>query len=190
MKLKHKFYLNDVLEVSKSLLGKRLCTNINGKLTGGIICETEAYKGVIDKAAHSYGNKRTKRTETMFLEGGIAYVYLCYGIHHLFNIVVDQKDIPEAVLIRGIIPDTGIPTILKRRKRNKVDSRICIGPGKVSQALAISTADDNIPIDGNRIWVEESGISINSADIKASPRIGVDYAEEDALLPYRFTIEL
>ncbi len=116
MKLPASFYQHsDVVKTARDLVGKTLCTRINDKLTCGIITETEAYAGVIDKAAHSYGGRRTKRTETMYSEGGVSYVYLCYGIHHLFNIVTNKKDIPQAVLIRAIYPTIGIAEILRRR---------------------------------------------------------------------------
>ena len=104
-KLKKDFYLQeDVMAISKQLLGKYLFTNINNRVTAGIITETEAYAGITDKASHAYNNRRTKRTEVMFAAGGVCYVYLCYGIHHLFNIVTNQKDVPHAILIRAITP--------------------------------------------------------------------------------------
>src|SRR5690349_17324323 len=102
MKLSREFYLReDVVRISKELLGKYLFTFIDGKLTGGIITETEAYKAPEDKASHAYGGRRTERTEIFYSEGGVSYVYLCYGIHHLFNVVTNQKDIPHAILIRA-----------------------------------------------------------------------------------------
>src|ERR1017187_7820728 len=125
MKLKREFYLReDVVQIAKELLGKVLFTNIGGKITAGIITETEAYAGITDKASHAYNNRRTPRTETMYAEGGVAYVYLCYGIHHLFNVVTAQKDTPHAVLIRAIKPIEGIPAILKRRNKTKIDKTI------------------------------------------------------------------
>ena len=116
-KLKRSFYLNeDVVRLSRDLLGKVLCTKIQGKYTSGIITETEAYAGVIDRASHAYNNRRTKRTEIMYHKGGVAYVYLCYGIHNLFNVVTNVEGIPHAILIRGIEPFDGIKHILMRRK--------------------------------------------------------------------------
>ena len=121
-KLQADFYQReDVLLISRELLGKVLCTNFYGKLTSGIIVETEAYAGVTDKASHAYGGRRTKRTETMYASGGTAYVYLCYGIHHLFNIVTNKENIPHAVLIRSIQPRDGIEIMLQRRNKKKVD---------------------------------------------------------------------
>lgn len=119
-KLSKDFYLrSNVIQVSKELLGKFLITNIDGIKTGGMITEVEAYNGIIDKASHSFGGRRTARTETMFASGGVAYVYLCYGIHHLFNVVTNEKNIPQAVLIRAIEPSIGIEEMLKRRKRKQ-----------------------------------------------------------------------
>ena len=112
------FISNNVLKIARNLLGKILCSNINNQLTSGKIVEVEAYLGINDKASHSYNNKRTKRTGPMFEEGGIAYVYLCYGIHYLFNVVVGEKNNPCAILIRGIEPVNGVDVMLKRRDLN------------------------------------------------------------------------
>lgn len=191
MKLQKDFYLrNNVVEISKELLGKYLFTKIDGKITSGIITETEAYAGAIDKASHAYNNRRTPRTEIMFAEGGTSYVYLCYGIHHLFNVVTNQKDIPHAILIRAIKPVDGIKTILERRNSEKLHSKISAGPGTVSQALGIKTLHTGLNLMESKIWIEDKGITINKKDITAGPRIGVDYAEEDAKLPYRFIITI
>jgi DNA-3-methyladenine glycosylase len=190
MLLPESYYHNtNVVEIAKDLLGKTLATRFDGQLTAGIITETEAYAGVVDKAAHSYGGRRTKRTETMFSQGGVSYVYLCYGIHHLFNIVTNHKDVPEAVLIRAIYPTKGLEVILKRRNALSFKKNLCVGPGKVSAALGINKIHDNIVLTGKKIWLEDSGIKIRKKDIHIGPRIGVDYAGEDALLPYRFWIE-
>lgn len=190
-KLKKDFYLrDDVVQISKELLGKYLFTKLDGKLTAGIITETEAYAGITDKASHAWNGRRTKRTEVMFAEGGTAYVYLCYGIHHLFNIVTNQKDIPHAVLIRAIKPVEGISHILKRRDKIKIDKTISGGPGTASQALGILTKHSGIDLTGNKIWVEDKGIKIKGKEIIVGPRVGVDYAGEDAKLPYRFIYNL
>ena len=135
-KLNKDFYLRtDVVQISKDLLGKYLFTKIDNKITAGIITETEAYAGITDKASHAYNNRRTARTEIMFAKGGISYVYLCYGIHHLFNVVTNVEDVPHAVLIRAVKPIEGIEAILKRRNSKEIHSRISGGPGTVSQAL-------------------------------------------------------
>lgn len=190
-KLKRDFYLReDVVQISKELLGKYIFTKIAGKITSGIITETEAYAGITDKASHAYNNRRTARTEIMFARGGVSYVYLCYGIHHLFNVVTNAENIPHAILIRAIKPDEGLNLILKRRNAEKVNSKLSAGPGTVSQALGIKTIHSGLDLTGNKIWIEDKGIKINAEAIIAGPRIGVDYAEEDAELPYRFMVKL
>jgi len=189
MKLNKDFYVReDVVSIAKELLGKIICTQINGITSCGIITETEAYAGAKDKASHAYNNRRTKRTETMFLEGGVAYVYLCYGMHHLFNVVTNKKDIPDAVLIRGIHPLEGIEEMKKRRNKSTVDRNFSSGPATLSQALGLQTKHDTTSLLGDTIWLEDRNIRINEKDIIASPRIGVDYAQEDALLKYNFKI--
>jgi DNA-3-methyladenine glycosylase len=188
--LEKSFYeKRDVVALAKKLLGKKLCTNFNGQFTSGIITETEAYAGEIDKASHAFGGKKTERTKIMFEEGGTAYVYLCYGIHHLFNIVTNKKGIPHAILIRAIQPVDGIEIMMKRRKKNKLDKTFSGGPGTVSQALGIHVKHSGKNLFEKEIWVEETGIKIPSKEIIAGPRIGVDYAGEDAKLPYRFYVK-
>jgi len=201
MKLEKDFYLSeDVIQVSKDLLGKYLFTKIDGKLTAGIITETEAYAGTEDKASHAYNNRRTNRTEIMFADGGVSYVYLCYGIHHLFNVITNFKDVPHAVLIRAIKPEEGLKTILQRRnilseadieKHKKTNyMKVAGGPGTVSQALGIKTKHSGLDLTGNVIWIEDKGIRVPPKSIVAGPRIGVDYAGEDAKLPYRFIAKI
>jgi len=192
MILQKQFYLrDDVVQVSKDLLGKFLVTEIDGKRTSGMITETEAYRGLDDKACHAYNNRRTKRTETMFREGGRAYVYLCYGIHHLFNVVVGEEGVANAVLIRAIEPVDNIPVIQKRRKIDKLKPQLTAGPGVMSKALGIKTILDGTTLltKLNTIWIEDRGIQIEEVDIQAAPRIGVDYAEECAEWPWRFYIK-
>lgn len=187
MKLAQDYYLgNDVVHLSKDLLGKVLLTRIQGKLTSGIICETEAYNGVVDKASHAYGDRRTKRTETIYKKGGIAYVYLCYGIHHLFNVVTNKEETPHAILIRGIFPLKGKEFMVKRKNISNYNEKMGIGPGNVTKCLGIRTQMDGLNLRGNKIWLEDQGIKVDSKKIIVGPRIGVDYAEEDAQLPYRF----
>ena len=191
-RLQKSFYLrDDVVLIAKELLGKYLFTNLNdeGK-SGGIIVETEAYAGATDRASHAFGNRRTNRTEVMFMEGGVAYVYLCYGIHSLFNIVTHVKDIPHAVLIRGIKPVEGIEIMLERSNKAKVNNRMGIGPGNVSKLLGIHFSQSGESLNGKKIWLEDKGIKIQESEIISGPRVGVDYAGEDALLPYRFKITL
>ncbi len=189
MKLNKSYYQHeDVVATAKDLLGKMLVTKINGITTGGIITETEAYSE-IEKGSHAYNKRRTERTAIMFGDGGYSYVYLCYGMHYLFNIVTGKKDTAQAVLIRAILPAIGIDEILKRRNRIQQDKNLTNGPAKVCQALAISKVHYGLPLDGEVIWVEKAGIQPSAQQIIASPRIGIDYAEEDALLPWRFELK-
>lgn len=189
-KLSKDFYLQEnVVELSQQLLGKVLFTKEGKTITAGIITETEAYAGTTDKASHAFGGRRTSRTETMYAEGGVSYVYLCYGMYSLFNVVTNQKDIPHAVLVRAIQPLEGIKTILERRKSDKLKKGLTAGPGKVAMALGINFRSHNAQnLSGNKIWIEDRGITIPKKLIHKGPRIGVDYAGEDAKLPYRFWV--
>jgi len=174
--------------LAKDLLGKVLCTKITGVVTRGVITETEAYNGVYDKASHAYQGKTTNRTDIMFASGGKAYVYLCYGIHHLFNIVTGKENVPTAVLIRALEPLDGVPEILSRRNKKQIKN-IASGPGMVSQALGIHAKHTGTNLDGDVIWLEDHGAKVPEDQITITPRIGVGYAEEDAMLPYRFVWE-
>ena len=184
-KLDKDFYLQDKVELLAPLfLNKYVFTKIDGVVTGGKIVEVEAYAGRgRDKACHAHGN-RTKRNESMFLEGGHAYVYLCYGIHHLFNIVTNKEEIPDAVLVRAIEPTHGIEHILRRRRQKEVKTMISNGPGKVGEALGLSLAQDRLTLGGNRVWIEDRGEP--PGPILVGKRIGIDYAGKDADLPWRF----
>lgn len=173
----------DVVQVAKDLLGKFLYSRVNDILVGGEIIETEAYAGEFDKACHAYKRRRTKRTEPMYREGGIAYVYLCYGMHHLLNVVTNQADIPHAVLIRAIRPQIGIEHMLKRRNKVAPDKHLTNGPATVCQALGIDLQMNFFSFLGEQLWIEEGPMPNK---IISGPRIGVDYAGEDALLPWRF----
>ncbi|MBC8256099.1 MAG: DNA-3-methyladenine glycosylase [Candidatus Marinimicrobia bacterium] len=189
-KLNQEFYQEeDVLQISKDLLGKTLYTQFNGKLTSGVIVETEAYAGVDDMASHAYGGRRTKRTETMYAKAGTAYVYLCYGIHHLFNVVTNIEGIPHAVLIRAIEPLEGIDIMLQRRKMSKLLPNLTAGPGILSQALGISIQYSGISLLGNKIWINDIHPSGGYMDIISSPRVGCQNAGKDANNPWRFRIK-
>jgi DNA-3-methyladenine glycosylase len=188
-KLPYSFYQQeDVVSLATQLLGKQLFTLIDGELTGGTIVETEAYNGVIDKASHAYNGRFTPRTSTMYEAGGISYVYLCYGIHHLFNVVTSTQNNPHAVLIRGIEPVVGIPTMLRRRKMQSLAPRITAGPGALAAAMGIDKNLNAKDLLGDEIWIEDNGISFAPENIVPSPRVGVDYAEDHALLPWRFYV--
>ncbi len=190
MKLQEAWYQsNDVVALSRDLLGKYLFTSIDGEVTGGYIVETEAYNGVVDRASHAFGNRKTKRTETMFMAGGIAYVYLCYGIHEMFNIVTSTEGNPQAILIRAINPTDGIDIMLQRRNMPAVKPNITMGPGSVAKAQGISRKMNACSLQGDSIWIEDRGLAFPDESIAAVPRIGVAYAKEDALLPYRFYVK-
>lgn len=179
----------DVVALAADLLGKRLCTFFDGQYTSAIITETEAYAGVTDKASHAFGGRFTERTKTMYAAGGTSYVYLCYGIHHLFNIVTNKKDIPHAILIRAVKAEQGIEIMLQRRNQQKVTKTLSGGPGTVSQALGIRTTHNGLLLNGTALWLEKTTIKIPERMINTGPRIGVDYAGEDAKLPYRFWVD-
>lgn len=184
------YYQNqDVLFLAQDLLGKILYTNINGQVTAGIIVETEAYMGTVDKASHAYGGRRTARTETLYLQGGTSYVYLCYGIHYLFNIVTAREGEPHAVLIRGVEPFKGIDIIEKRRGLKASNPRISSGPGSAAKALGIDITFNKKELNHDEIWVEDHGIRYSDDLIASVPRVGVDYAEEHATLPWRFFVK-
>lgn len=189
IKLKSAFYnIPDTIELARNLLGKVLCTNLNGVFTSVMITETEAYLGETDRASHAWNGRRTNRTETMFQSGGIAYVYLCYGLHNMMNVVTGPADFPHAVLIRAGEPLDGIDQMLFRRKKVKADKNLLGGPGSFCQAMGIDRSLNAADLTGERIWIEDRGIGIPDAEISAGPRIGVDYAGEDAKLPYRFRV--
>ena len=188
-KLSLDFYQHeDVLKVARELLGKLLVTNWDGTTTSGRIVEVEAYNGAIDKASHAFGGRRTARNEPMYAKGGVAYVYLCYGIHHLFNVVTNSKEIPHAILIRALEPVKGVDTMLQRVKKN-FDHSLTRGPGNLSRALAINTAHSGYSLRSKELFIADDGFVYQKKETAASPRIGVDYAEEDALLPYRFYVK-
>ena len=184
------FTRDDVVTIARELLGKVLCTRIDGRLTEAVITETEAYAGVGDRASHAYGGRRTQRTEPMYCQGGTAYVYLCYGIHHLFNVVTSIKDDPQAVLVRAGSPVAGIDDMLERRRKDAIDRNLLAGPGSLACALGIRTGLSGTSLLGRKVWIEDQKIHVSTDTIVVGPRIGVDYAGEDAARPYRFRFEL
>ena len=189
MKLDPEYYLNEnVVALAKDLLGKVLFTNINGEVSAGIIVETEAYFGIKDKASHAYGGRRTNRTETMYHKGGVAYVYLCYGMHNLFNVVSANENDPHAVLIRAIEPFAGIEIMEQRRQMLHSKPAISSGPGSAAKALGIDRSFNSKNLFGDEVWIEDQGICFSTVEIAATPRIGIAYAKEHALLPWRFFV--
>lgn len=181
------FYLRDTKTVARQLLGKRLVRIYRGHRLSGIITEVEAYLGVKDKAAHSYGNRRTARTEPMYGEGGTSYIYFVYGMHHCFNVVTRQKDVPEAVLIRALEPVEGIPWMKKFRKVDSLKN-LTNGPGKLAQALKITRDLNGTPLDSKDLFIE-MGDPLAPSNIVRRSRIGVDYADDHALWQLRYYIK-
>ncbi len=179
----------NVVLIARELLGKIIITTIDGIITSGRIVETEAYKGITDKASHAYAGRRTTRTEPMYASAATAYVYLCYGMHHLFNIVTNQKDIPHAVLVRAVEPLEGIEDMLIRTGKKKLDYTLTKGPGNVAKAMGINKVHTGLNLLSNTVFIGEDDYNIDETKIASSPRIGVAYAAEDALLPYRFFIK-
>jgi DNA-3-methyladenine glycosylase len=187
-KLGPAFYLrNDVVQIAKDLVGKILVTEWNGEKTSGRIVETEAYNGEIDKASHAFRGK-TKRTEVMFGEGGKAYVYLCYGIHQMFNIVTNVADRPQAILIRAVEPIEGVDIMLARTGKKVLDNTLTRGPGNVGKAFGFHTSQCGFSLQSEELYILDDGYRVNGKKLGISPRIGVAYAGEDALLPYRFYV--
>ena len=188
MKLDESFYLrNDVVIIAKDLLGKVLVTKIDRKVIAGIIVETEAYS-YREKGCHAYNSRMTERNSVMFKSGGHAYVYLCYGIHHLFNIVTNVEGKADAVLIRALQPLVGEPHMMDRMDTTSL-KKITSGPGKLTKALGINLSMNGEYLLNNKVWIEDQSIKISKSSIVASSRIGIDYAGEDAQLPWRFTIK-
>jgi DNA-3-methyladenine glycosylase len=188
LRLTPEFYLDkNVVKIARSLLGKTLFTRIDGHVTAGKIVETEAYSWK-ERGCHAFKGK-TNRNAVMFDEGGVAYVYLCYGIHQMFNIVTNHKGSADAVLIRALEPVLGIEIMKERRGRIGNEFQLTSGPGKLSRALGIDRNLNGKSLFQNEVWIEDGGASLPSKKIVSSKRIGIDYAGEDALLPWRFTIK-
>lgn len=188
LRLEPEFYLDkNVVKIARALLGKILFTKIDGHVTGGRIVETEAYSWK-EKGSHAFRGK-TQRNAVMFNEGGVAYVYLCYGIHHLFNVVTNYEGVADAVLIRAIEPVVGIEIMKERRGKISNDFQLTSGPGKLSKALGIDRNLNGKSLFQNEVWLEDDGTPLSRNTIVTSKRIGIDYAGEDALLPWRFAIK-
>ena len=188
MKLSEDFYQRpNVVTIARELLGKVLFTRIEGAVTGGIIVETEAYSWK-ERGCHAFGARKTNRNAVMFKKGGFVYVYMCYGIHYLFNVVTNRENTPEAVLIRALEPLTGLEQMKLRRSILKNDIRLTSGPGKLTKALGIGRSFNGKFLLDDEIWIEDSGMKLAKRNILASERIGIDYAGEDARLPWRFSV--
>jgi DNA-3-methyladenine glycosylase len=189
-KLPLSFYdREDVVQIARDLLGKIIVTNFDGEITSAKIVETEAYIGITDKASHTYGHRRTVRNEHMYSRPGTTYVYICYGMHQMFNIVTNKKDIPDAVLIRAAQPLGGVDIMAKRTGKNGTDKTLTRGPGNVGKALGIYKHHSGLFLLDKEIYLLDDGKIIADEKIGISKRIGVESAGEDALLPFRFYIK-
>ena len=188
MRIERKFYMRDAVTVGKDILGKIIVKKTaDGRIMSGRITEVEAYMGITDKASHSYGGRRTKRTEVMYKEGGYSYVFLIYGMYECFNVTAGREGDPQAVLIRGVEPLENKNLMWEKRKVKK-EKDISNGPGKLTKALGITREDNGADLTaGENIWLEDDGYKVK--DIVETTRIGIDYAEEDALKPWRFYIK-
>lgn len=185
-KLPVSFYQrSNVVQITKELIGKVLVTNFNDEFTSGRIVEAEAYEGVVDRASHAFKGL-TPRTKIIFGEGGTAYVYLCYGIHQMFNIVTSMEGEAHAILIRAVEPIEGVEVMLRRTGKKVAGPDLTSGPGKVGKAFGFHTTQCGLPVYGDEIYIADDGFRVSDANIISSPRIGVDYAGEHAEWHYRF----
>ena len=180
---------NEVVQIATDLLGKIIVTNFDGIVTSGRIVETEAYKAITDQASHSWLGKRTARNEYMYAQAGTAYIYICYGIHQMFNVVTNEKEIPDAVLIRAIEPLEGITAMLARTGKKTLDNTLTKGPGNTGKALGIYKTHAGASLLGDAIFIAADDYEMDIKLIGESKRIGVAYAGADAALPYRFFIK-
>ena len=189
-KLPKSFYQReDVLKIAEEFLGKIVVSKFNGITTSGRIVECEAYDGIIDRASHAFAGKRTTRNETMYAESSTAYVYICYGIHHLFNVITNKKEIPHAILIRALDPMTGVDKMLERRQKKQLDNTITKGPGSLSVAMGISIKHDRYSLLSDQLFLADDGFVIPKENVGISARIGVESAGKAAKYPYRFFVK-
>jgi DNA-3-methyladenine glycosylase len=189
-KLDARFYDRaDVLQIARDLLGKILVTEWDGIRSSGRIVETEAYAGVNDRASHAFGGRRTSRSEHLYGNPGTIYIYICYGMHHLFNVITNKKDIPHGVLIRALEPMEGVDYMLKRTGKPVADYTLTKGPGNLSRALGISKFHNGGNLFSQEIFIEDDGYRYKNNEVQVTRRIGVESAREDAELPYRFIVK-
>ena len=188
-KLKRSFYLReDTVAVARDLLGKLLVVpDENGQRVSGMIVETEAYLGVTDRAAHSFGGRRTARNEVMYGLAGHVYVFFVYGMYNQFNVVTGPADHPHAVLIRAVEPVEGIEIMRSRRGQMK-DRNLTSGPGKLCIALNIDRSLSGEALLGKRVWLEEHRL-LSDDEIAVGKRVGIDYAGEDVDKLWRFWVK-
>jgi DNA-3-methyladenine glycosylase len=185
-RLPRDFYLQDTVTVARALLGCVLWRKRRREVLAARLVETEAYLGANDAASHARRGLRSPRNESMYLEGGHAYVYFTYGMHWCLNVVTQESDIAEAVLLRAAEPLKGIESMRKRRPKAKRDFDLMNGPGKLCAALDIDRRLDGEPLDGERLFITGRDITIGDEAIAISPRVGVEGAVEAAHWPLRF----
>jgi len=185
-KLPREFFSHDTVTVARSLLGCVLWRRIGREVLSGRIVETEAYIGANDPASHARRGLRSERNESMYLEGGHAYVYFTYGMHWCLNVVTQEADVAEAVLIRGAEPLRGVASMRKRRPKARRDYDLTNGPGKICMAMSIDRSLDGERLNGERLWITARDNEVRDQDIAVSPRIGVEGAGEAASWPLRF----
>jgi DNA-3-methyladenine glycosylase len=189
-KLTIEFYNRDnVVQIAKDLLGKILVTNFENVKTSGRIVEAEAYAGINDKASHAFGGRRTLRNEHMYAQAATAYIYVCYGIHQMFNVVTNNPGIPDAILIRAVEPIEGVEKMLGRTGKVTADYTLTKGPGNVGKAFGFNKIFSGYDLTGDLIFITDDGCLYPDEHIASSSRIGVAYAGADALLPYRFYLK-
>lgn len=181
------YHRTDVTRIARELIGKALFTRSDEGITAGLIVETEAYSWK-EKGCHAYDGRMTQRNAVMFDEGGRAYVYLCYGMYNLFNVVTNREGKAEAVLIRALEPMEGV-TIMQERIGVPHPKRITSGPGKLTRALGIDRSHNGVTLRSRQVWLADVGYKVSKKEIVAGPRIGIDYAGKDAQLPWRFTLK-
>jgi DNA-3-methyladenine glycosylase len=190
MKLPITYYQeNDVVHISRDLLGKSLFTCIEGEVSGGIIVETEAYRGPEDRGSHAYNNRRTARNDIMYAAGGVVYMYICYGIHDMLNIVTGAEGVSHAVLIRAIEPTSGIEMMRRRRGLENDDKRLCKGPGALAKALGLTKRYNGVSLQGDEIWIEDQGMFFSDESVVSCPRIGLNIEEPYKSIPWRFYVK-
>ncbi|HCL82862.1 MAG TPA: DNA-3-methyladenine glycosylase [Chitinophagaceae bacterium] len=189
-KLDRSFYdRKDVLRIARELLGKILVTQWDGVRSSGRIVETEAYAGEQDRACHAFGGRRTTRSEDLYGAPGSVYIYICYGMHHLFNVITNKKDIPHAVLIRALEPLEGVEHMLNRTGKPVADYSLTKGPGNLSRAMGMSKLHSGGNLFSEEIYIADDGLRYKKEQVIVTKRIGVEYAREDAELPYRFIVK-
>ncbi len=190
MKLPKEFYTrSDTVEIARELLGKQLFSKFNNTITSGIIVETEAYCGPADRGCHAFNGRYTNRTKVMYEQGGVTYVYLCYGIHYLFNIITNIQNEPHAILIRAIEPKQGIDMMLQRTGRKKFDHSLGAGPGLVSQCFGFNTQHTGLSLISDEIWLEDAVEKIAKQSIIASARVGMNFEGHYKTVRWRFRIK-